>query len=454
MGSRFASIFAIVLMACAPAWAQQEVDLVSSEDPASSAVTVQPSLENPSSPRVQWKSLFSQSFRLLLIEHAFRYATEPGTRHTGQPFFQGYLNSVGALHGWSDGDPFYVNYVGHPMQGAVSGYLWTLNDRRYRSVEFGKNPNYWKSRIRAGAFAWAYSEQMEIGLISEASIGNVQAYYPQQGFVDHIVTPAIGLGWMIAEDALDRYLVRYVERKTQNRLVRFLVRGGANPSRSLANVVSGQWPWARPRDRADFLTAALPKPLPRKTNQPERPRGVAPFEFAANAYALGDPSGTCAGGGATAAVRMSSQWQMVVDVNGCKMTGLEKNLSGDSLSYMVGPRWTPPVTGQLVPYFQVLFGGNKLTQELVFPQQESYLVAVSKINSSEPPDRSQYAQQFESDGFAFAAGVGLDFNFNRALAFRLVGVDYTRSWASDMNGFTAPQGFQFKTGLVLHMGTW
>ena len=91
---------------------------------------------------------------------------------------------------------------------AVSGYLWTLNDTRYRNVEFGRNPDYWKSRIRAGAFAWAYSEQMEIGPISEATIGNVQAFFPQQGFADHVVTPAIGLGWMVAEDALDKYLVR------------------------------------------------------------------------------------------------------------------------------------------------------------------------------------------------------------------------------------------------------
>ncbi|HSR06654.1 MAG TPA: hypothetical protein VLM42_05855 [Bryobacteraceae bacterium] len=443
-----ASIFAVLLMAAAPVCAQQGDDhLVSPESPISS-------VDSTPAPGVQWKSLFNQSFRLLLIEHAFRYATEPGTRDPGQPFFQGYLNSVGALHGWADGDPFYVNYVGHPMQGAVSGYLWTLNDNRYKQVEFGKNPDYWKSRIRAGAFAWAYSEQMEIGPFSEASIGNVQATYPQQGFVDHVVTPAIGLGWMIAEDALDRYLVRYVERKTQNRLVRVLVRGGANPSRSLANVVSGQWPWARPRDHADLPSAVLPKPAPRETYEQQRSRGVAPIEFAANAYALGNPSGTCAGGGATAALRVSSQWQMVLDVNGCKMTGLEKNLSGDSLSYMAGSRWTPPVTGQLVPYVQVLFGGNKLTQELVFPQQESYLTGLAKSDGSEPPARSQYAQQFEHDGFAIAAGMGLDYNFNRALAFRLVAVDYTRSWASDMNGFTAPQGFQFKTGLVLHMGNW
>lgn len=453
MGSRRASTFTILLMAGAPVWAQQGEELISPEDSTATAVTLQPSVESPPSP-VQWKSLFSQSFRLLLVEHAFRYATEPGTRHPGQPFFQGYINSVGALHGWSDGDPFYVNYVGHPMQGAVSGYLWTLNDPRYRNVEFGRNSDYWKSRIRAGAFAWAYSEQMEIGPISEATIGNVQSTYPQQGLVDHVVTPAIGFGWMIAEDALDRYLVRFVERRTQNRLVRVLVRGGANPSRSLANMVSGQWPWARPRDHADMLAASLPKPLARKTKEAERSGGVAPFEFAANAYALGDPSGTCVGGGATAALRLTSQWQMVVDVNGCKMTGLVKNLSGDSLSYMAGPRWTPPVTGQLVPYFQVLFGGNKLTQELVSPEREAYLTGLAKSTGAEPPERNQYTQEFEHDGFAFEAGMGLDFNFNRALAFRLLAVDYTRSWANDLNGFTSPQGFQFKTGLVLHMGTW
>ncbi len=84
------------------------------------------------------------------------------------------------LHGWADGDPFYVNYVGHPMQGAVSGYIWTLNDPKYRNVRFGKDPEYWKSRLRAGAFAFAYSEWTEIGpVMSEAAIGNIQAFYPQ-----------------------------------------------------------------------------------------------------------------------------------------------------------------------------------------------------------------------------------------------------------------------------------
>jgi hypothetical protein len=415
------------------------------QESGSSSSASQPTLS------VQWKTLLSQSLRFTLIEHAFRYATEPATRHPGQPFFHGYIDAVGALHGWADGDPFYVNYVGHPMQGGVSGFLWTLNDTRYRNVEFGRNPDYWKSRIRAAAFAWAYSEQFEIGPVSEATIGNVQAFFPQQGFVDHVVTPVIGLGWILTEDALDKYLVRRVERKTKNRYVRVLVRGGANPTRSLANVISGQWPWARPRDRGEVIAAAPKKPSPEANPEP-RP-GVAPFEFAPNAYLLAAAGGACVGGGATAAFRISAEWQAVLDINGCKMAGLEKDLTGDSFSYMAGPRWTPAGTGRLVPYMQVLLGGNKLTQERMFPEKEAALSKLADSIGAPPPTHDMYTQQYERDGFALAAGMGLDLHFNRALGFRLIGVEYTHSWMNDMNGF-APRGFQLKTGMVLRMGTW
>jgi len=441
-------------------WAQGVANSLSSRDTSSLASSeILPAPKTIASPKdfepqgVKWKSLFNQSFRFLLLENAFRYATEPATRNPDMPYFRGYIDSLAALHGWSDGDPFYVNYVGHPMQGAVSGYLWTLNDTRYKRVEFGRDPEYWKSRLRAGAFAWAYSEMTEIGpLMSEAAIGNIQAFYPQQGFVDHVVTPSIGLGWMIAEDVMDRYLVRFVERKVQNRYVRILVRGGANPSRSLANVISGQWPWARARDQGGDTIAVRPDTPSPRAQDPERQPGVAPFEFAANAYVFAARGGTCAGGGATAAFRINAEWQIVLDVNGCKMTGIEKNVTGDSLTYMVGPRWTPPVSGRLVPYTQVLFGGNKLTQESIFPHKEADFEELAKSTPSAPS--SQYTQQFERDGFAMAAGVGLDLHFNRALAFRLIGLEYTRSWTNNLSDFASPHGFQIKTGVVLHMGTW
>lgn len=164
----------------------------------------------------------------------------------------GYVNSVTNLHGWADGDPIMVNYVGHPMQGSVSGDIWIQNDPKYRTAEFGRNRRYWVSRLRAATFAWAYSEQFEIGPISEASIGHVQNYFPQQGFVDHVITPAVGFGWMVAEDFLDRYVVKRIEAWTTNRcalrplrVIRMVARGGLNPSRSFANAMAFREPWHR-----------------------------------------------------------------------------------------------------------------------------------------------------------------------------------------------------------------
>src|SRR5215471_16883254 len=150
--------------------------------PSSSITPVAPSLER----KIQWGSLAGQSLGFLAIEEGFRYMREEGARHEHLPFWGGYVKSVTNLHGWADGDPFYVNYVGHPMQGSVSGFIWIQNDLRYRNVEIGRNRQYWKSRLRAAAFAFVYSEASEIGPISEASIGATQAYFPQQGFVDHV----------------------------------------------------------------------------------------------------------------------------------------------------------------------------------------------------------------------------------------------------------------------------
>src|SRR5262249_26359724 len=121
---------------------------------------------------VQWKKLMKGSLLYLGIMHSFRLATEQGTREgLGNSLVGGYFQALGAMHGWSDGDSYYENYLGHPIQGAVSGYMWAHNDLKYRSVQFGGSRDYWMSRLRAYAFAWAFSEQFEIGPISEASVG-------------------------------------------------------------------------------------------------------------------------------------------------------------------------------------------------------------------------------------------------------------------------------------------
>jgi hypothetical protein len=194
----------------------------------------------------QWRSALLQSGAFLGIQHGFRLATEPGTREGLKgPFWRDYRDSVTSLGGWSDGDPFLVNFVGHPMEGAVAGFIQVQNDPQYRRAQFGAS-DYWRSRVRAMGFAALYSTQFELGPISEASIGNVQKGPPRSGgIVDLVVTPTCGTGWLIAEDALDRYLVRRIESWTDSPWVKLIARSSLNPSRTFANVLRLKKPWYR-----------------------------------------------------------------------------------------------------------------------------------------------------------------------------------------------------------------
>src|SRR4051812_20706726 len=127
----------------------------------------------------QWKPALLQAGMFLGIQHGVRLATEEATRAelTG-PFVGDWFRSVRSIRGWNDGDPFIVNYVGHPMMGAVSGFIAVQNDTEYRRATFGRNGHYWKSRLRALAFSAGYSTQFELGPVSEASVGNVQLQPP------------------------------------------------------------------------------------------------------------------------------------------------------------------------------------------------------------------------------------------------------------------------------------
>jgi hypothetical protein len=428
---------------------------------------VKPTFEASAPPRgIDWVGLAGESMLFLAIENGFRCATEQGTRDgLSNSFFRGYLNSVGNLHGWSDGDPFYVNYVGHPMQGAVSGDIWTHNDRAYRDIEFGRNRKYWKGKLRGAAYSYLYSVLFEIGPVSEASIGNIQAYYPQQGFADHIVTPVIGLGWSISEDLLDQYLVRRIEARNSNAWIRLLARSGLNPARSMANVMAIEPPWHRdnrpgirsydPEDKK--LMAALKE----RNTAPfdvASPPGVASFEFAISpqfrTYFGDGHKGSCMGGGGSAAIRLAPQWQMVVDVSGCKLLGLEKNLSGNSLSYLAGARWTNRASARWRPHAELLVGGNKVTQERINPQLKQDLELIAEQAGGPTPPHSAYAQHWETNGFAIQAGSGVDVNLNSALSLRAVSFAYSHSWTNNLNGINYQTGVQVTSGLVLRMGTW
>ena len=419
---------------------------------------VMPLFPTPRKPGVEWTAVSRSALRFLGVMHAFRWATEDDTRAGGIGWGRRYFRSVSNLHGWADGDPFYTNFLGHPAQGSVAGRLFSNHDLRYRNVEFGRDPDYWKGRLRAAAFSFAFSEQFEIGLLSEASLGHIQNRFPQQGFVDHVITPTVGMGFTVAEDAVDRYFIRPMEARVHNKWARLALRTGLNPTRSFANLLDRKAPWHR--DTRPGILEGQPAPeshlLVRASSEPKPP--VAPFEFSVSSGYRKFASGPCVGGGAEAAYRVASEWQVVLGVNGCNLSGLPKNVSGDALVYQVGPRWTPLPSAKWSPYVELLVGGVKVTHEELFPDRKK-AIQLAFPNAESDPDfahqlHDKYTSSEEANGLAIAAGTGIDYKLNNALAFRVAGLEYSRSTLRSLGGMSYQRGLQFSTGMVLRLGTW
>jgi hypothetical protein len=207
-----------------------------------------PSPPPKESERFQWGSAVRQSVLFLAVQHTFRMTELKTRRELGGPFFAEWFDSVRSLRGWGDGGREFTNYVAHPMQGALYGYVQVQNDPKGVDREFGRSKAYWKSRMKAMGWAAIWSTQFELGPISQASIGNVGAgkfEAKKMAYIDLVITPAVGTAWLIAEDAIDRYIVRWIERGSRNGLVRNVARTLLNPMRGFANAARFKPPWYR-----------------------------------------------------------------------------------------------------------------------------------------------------------------------------------------------------------------
>lgn len=403
---------------------------------------------------VEWQPLLRQSMFFLGVQHGFRLMTEPGTRDGLRgSYLRGYLRALGNMRGWADGDPFYVNYVGHPLAGAVAGNIWLQNDPAYRGYEFG-DPRYWKGRLRAMAFAWAYSTQFEIGPLSEASLGQIQAHYPQIGFVDHVVTPVIGTGWMIAEDWLDKYALRRLEDRVSNRWVRLLTRSSLNPSRSMANLMAGRVPWNR-ATRSGVNTYGLrPHPLDLPPAAPEpRPHGPLRYTIATPANFYHWRGRECVGGSGQLSYRLSESWELLTEVGGCKMLGFDPGKSGDSLTYMVGPRWTANSDGRWVTRTYAMIGGHKVSEETELADKRRDVLATAKEVDFKLL-RPQFTELAENNALAVSVGMEIDIPLSRALALRVADLGYLRTWATNPRLNEYRDGMRFSSGIVFRFEGW
>jgi hypothetical protein len=422
---------------------------------ASNTVIVQ----NPEpSPRVRWGHLITGSLVGLTFMNAYRIGTEPSTREgLHNSVVGGYFDALGDMHGWSDGDGYYENYLGHPIGGATSGYLWIHNDPRYNRVEFGKDRDYWMSRLRAYAFAWAFSEQFEVGLISEASVGQIQRSCCAYGFVDHVITPNGGMVWLLTGDILDKYVTRRIEDRYQNQWVRSAARVALNFPEAFANVFSFKVPWYRDnRPGVREYDGQLYPAFRPAISRAEGDYPVVPsFELTAAVPSyLQMGKNSCVGGGGIGAFRVAEQWQWTIEVSGCSIVNFPKQWSGDSLTFTTGPQWILHTSSRWTPYAHVRFGGQKVTEEYIDPELLAQAKAGLPPNGNLKSVHDLYALDFESTGVSMAIGGGVDIGLNRAMALRLASVDYVRSWLGTINGDDFNRGFRISTGLVLRVGTW
>ena len=194
--------------------------------------------------KFHWGSAIKQSLLFLGVQHGYALTQAKTRRNLRGPFLKDYFESLGNLQGWADGGRFFTNYIAHPLQGSLTGFIQIHNDPKGIRQEFGRSKNYWKSRMKAMAWSAAWSAQFELGPISQAAIGNV-GLSRKLTYVDLVITPTAGSALLVTEDAMDRYVVRWIERRTNRLAVRIPTRMLLNPSRTCANLLRFKKPWHR-----------------------------------------------------------------------------------------------------------------------------------------------------------------------------------------------------------------
>lgn len=206
--------------------------------------------EKTSSTGVQWKPLLGQMGLFTTIEHGLRMTEGKTREQLSGPFFRDWKESVQGLHGWNDHNKFFTNYIAHPMEGAAAGFIYKNNDNRYRRMVFdSRDPNYWKMAGKAYVVCNLYNVQFELGPYSEASLGNVgqptHEGYSKMAYVDLVITPTLGIAWMVGEDALDKHFIQWFENKPLPIGIHRTVRMLFNPVRAFSNVLRIKAPYYR-----------------------------------------------------------------------------------------------------------------------------------------------------------------------------------------------------------------
>lgn len=375
-----------------------------------------------------WRRALTESATFLVIEQAYVMHTDFNwvVSENGIPFnhyWRDYMQSLDtwAHSGWNDGDPNWFGYVGHPIQGALTGFIQIQNDPQGEKLEFSKTKAYWWSRLKAGLWNAAYSTQWNLGPLSEVTVEkygtkdrgpwNYNGSYPCThhcltgvGQIDIVMTPLGGTGWLIGEDFLDKEVVRRVEADTQNRVLIDTVRVALNPIRGGANVLHGKSLWYRTsRDPQGMSlvsdgTKVVSAHDTSKTQVPDRGDVFFGYSHMGGSHCEVPISGAAIVCDPLSAKSSNlSGWNLSVEKKYLRYFGAVADFSGQyggasQSNFLFGLRGGASI-GRLRPFAEALFGA-------VYAQGHG--IAAPKSDTS----------------FAEGLGVGADFRLMRLLGWR------------------------------------
>ena len=325
--------------------------------------------------------------------------------------------------GWSAGeDPLY-NYVGHPIQGALTSYIEIQNDPKNERLEFANTKAYWLSRLKATIWNTVYSTQWSIGPLSEMTVEkygakarppwnangsfpcDTKTCYSGVGKVNLVMTPVGGLGWMLTEDILDKKIAeQLVEKHTSNRFLIDSVRCALNPIRGGANILHGHHPWYRvSRDGQEMplvsqKTTTSPADAPPESQPPTHGDVLLGYTHTGPSHCEQPFSGaTLVCDPVSAKASKLAGWNVAVEKKYLRYFGVVADFSGQyggisQNNFLFGARGGASIE-RVHPFAQVLFG------------------AVHVHQTGSPTLNSETS-------FAEDLGVGADFRLLRRLSWR------------------------------------
>jgi opacity protein-like surface antigen len=158
------------------------------------------------------------------------------------------------------------------------------------------------------------------------------------------------------------------------------------------------------------------------------------------------PSLNCAGGGGTIAYNVSSLVGIAADLGGCKIFGnaygLGNTVDGNEFTYLFGPRFTVRSGSAFEPFFEVNFGGVRV----------SLTCKSSATNCVNATGGNTYSKS----AFGMTVGGGFQIKMSKKFSLRLIQAEYLYTRFGNncalavCNNNNNQSSFRLKSGLVIN----